>query len=96
MLLGPLLVVSIDLKDFFISKWSEPLHPDVFGLALPVLICTSLKYRYHLAHKVDGLQNQSRAHQLNYDVVGVTHPGAVQNWESQAGAAENVQYYNKN
>jgi hypothetical protein len=61
-----------------------------------MLICTSLKYRYHLAHKIDGLQNQSSAHQLNYNVVGVTHPGAVQNGKSQAGAAENVQNYHKN
>jgi len=95
-LLRPFLVVSIYLKDFFICKWSEPLHSDVFGFALPMFIGTSLKNRDHLAHKVDGLQNQPGTHQLNNNVVGVTHPGAVQNGESETGAAKNVQNYSKN
>lgn len=68
-LLGPLLVVSINLKDFFISERSEPLHSDVFGFALPMFIGASFKNRDHLAHKVDRLQNQASAHQLNYNVV---------------------------
>ena len=87
------LVVCIDFKDFFLCQWLQPPHFDVFGFALSLLIGAGSKNGYHLGHKVERLHNNASAHQLDDDVVGVAHPGAVKNWESEKCAPKYIQYH---